>query len=86
VLNKSKKKEIYFYRKNESFSKQSKQKFSNYMINVEEVQNIKKIKILNHKPHSKGIILFKFNLFSSNFLTTGTDNFINIKNKEAEIL
>ncbi len=39
------------------------------MINVEEVQKIKRIKTLNYKPHSKRIILFKFNLFSSNFLT-----------------
>ena len=80
--------DLYFNEKSESFSKKTKKKLPNYMVNVEEVQIPKKLK-LNYKPHSKGITSLTFNSFGSNFITTGSDNFIKLwdtsKNSEIAI-
>jgi WD40 repeat protein len=80
--------DLYFSEKSESFSKNTKKKLPNYMVNVEEVQIPKKLK-LNYKPHSKGITSLTFNSFGSNFITTGSDNFIKLwdtsKNSETAI-
>ena len=80
--------DLYFSEKSESFSKNTKKKLPNYMVNVEEVQIPKKLK-LHYKPHSKGITSLTFNSFGSNFITTGSDNFIKLwdtsKNSETAI-
>ena len=80
--------DLYFNEKSESFSKKTKKKLPNYMVNVEEVQIPKKLK-LNYKPHSKGITSLTFNSFGSNFITTSSDNFIKLwdtsKNSEIAI-
>ena len=68
--------DLYFNEKSESFSKKTKKKLPNYMVN-------------NYKPHSKGITSLTFNSFGSNFITTSSDNFIKLwdtsKNSEIAI-
>ena len=79
--------DTYFSEKSESFEKKKK-KIPNFMVNVEEVQIPKKLKF-KYKPHSKGITSITFNSFGSNFITTGSDNFIKLwdtsKNSESAI-
>ena len=79
--------DTYFSEKSESFEKKKK-KIPNFMVNVEEVQIPKKLKF-KFKPHSKGITSITFNSFGSNFITTGSDNFIKLwdtsKNSESAI-
>ena len=71
---KQKKIQIYFSEKSETFEK----KIPNFMVNVEEVQISKKLKS-KFKPNSKGLTSITFNSFGSNLITTGSDNFIKIR-------
>ena len=65
--------DMYYSEKQKSFK--NTQVPPNFQVNVEDVIIPKTIKY-KFKSHNKGINSITFNGFGSNFLTTGTDNFI----------